>query len=256
MKLRICLLLLCCFVNTRLFAQTAKEIEADFTKSFDKLNYLRADTVDINSPEKLIYANSKIEEKLEYYTRKVPSAMSQAFVKCGGLVSDGGLFRTLSWDTLTGGTQHVFENIIQYRPTPTANFITISSENQSNYVYNYDKLYTLNVNGKNYYLVTYYGIFDLYIRGEGIRVFSIENGKLNAQTKLIKTKKGLTNKLYYTYDQQESNLDVMGDATLTYDSKLKTITFPVVVNNGEEGKLTDNFITYKFTGQYFEKVKS
>ena len=111
------------------------------------------------------------------------------------------------------------------------------------------------MNGKNYYLVTYYGIFDLYIRGEGIRVFSIENGKLNAQAKLIKTQKGLTNKLYYTYDQQENNLDVMGDATLTYDSKLKTITFPVVIDNGEEGKLTDNFITYKFTGQYFEKVK-
>jgi len=139
MKLRICLLLFCCFFNSRLFAQTAKEIEADFMKSFDKLNYLRADT-STTSIDKLIYANSKIEEKLKYYTQKAPSAMAQAFVKCGGLVSDDGLMRILSWDTLTGGTEHSFENVIQYRSTPTANFITISSENQSKYVYNYDKL--------------------------------------------------------------------------------------------------------------------
>ena len=76
---------------------------------------------------------------------------------------------------------------------------------------------------------------------------------MNDKTKLIKTKSGLTNKLYYSYNQNLTNSDIMGEISLEYDPKSKTITFPVIVENG---RVTDNYITYKFTGQYFEKVKN
>jgi hypothetical protein len=45
----------------------------------------------------------------------------------------------------------------------------------------------------------------------------------------------------------------MGEITLEYDPKAKTITFPIVAENMW---ITDNYITYKFTGKYFERVKN
>jgi len=168
------------------------------------------------------------------------------------LVSDDGLLRIYTWDTNMGGTQHMFENVILYKSGEQTNFsVEKKTSDDGVYIYAYDKLYTLKIGSKMYYLCTYYGIFDLYMRGEGIRIFSNENGRLN-KGNIIKTASRITNHLYYSYSQNENNEDVMGDNTIDYAQKDTTITFPVIDTAGNQ---TDSTITYKFTGQYFEKVK-
>ena len=258
MKLKICLLLLMCFSCGGVFAQTPKSIEKDLLKSFDKIqnwnnsNFITPNDTDQNSLDK---ANNLLERKLIYYGKKYPSIINQVFKKLGGLSvsSDDGLFNIFSWDTYTGGTQHVFQTVVLYRSEKKASFLVDATSLSDNYTDAYDTLYTLTIGNKNYYLVTYYQILDLHARGEGIRIFSIDNGKLNSQAKIIKTKSGLTSKLYYQYDQTLTNADIMSEVTIAYDPKEKTITFPVINENGRQ---TDNVITYKFTGKYFERVKN
>ncbi|WP_419700646.1 hypothetical protein [Mucilaginibacter sp. NFX135] len=251
-KLTLFIILFSCSITSALFAQSPKTIEADFDKAFEKLNYAREnsmiDTVD--------YINGQIEKKLMYYTKKYPAAMDIAFKKINGIVSDDGLFRILSWDTMLGGTQHFFENVIQYKSGGKTNSIVDTVKKEDDYIFSYNGIYTLTVGNARYYLATYYGIFGRYERGEGIRVFAIENGKLNDKVKLIKTRSGLTHKLYYIYNQTLTNSDIMSEVTIKYDPKSREIKFPVIIDDGEISKVTETSIAYKFTGQYFEKVKS
>lgn len=86
---------------------------------------------------------------------------------------------------------------------------------------------------------------------KGVQVFSIENGKLNINAKLIKTRSGLHGKLFYEYDLGPI-IDESVDDDIHYDPILKTISIPVI--DGE--KVTKARIKYKFTGQYFERVKN
>ena len=250
-KLTLFIVLLSCFITSTPFAQTQKAIEADFNKTFEKLNYAREnsmiDTID--------YINGQIEKKLMYYTKKYPAAMDIAFKKINGIVSDDGLFKILSWDTMLGGTEHLFENVIQYKSGGKTISIVDTVKKEDDYIFPYNGIYTLTVGNKCYYLTTYYGVFGRYERGEGIRIFAIENGKLNDKVKLIKTRSGLAHKLYYTYDQTLTNSDIMSEVTIEYDPKSREIKFPVVINDGETSKDTENTITYKYNGQYIEKEK-
>lgn len=254
MKLKL-LIVIFCLSFTHLFAQSPKAIKADLLKNLNKINYWDKRTLpdgkEINF-DLLTKANDDLERKVKFYGRNNFNIINKVFKELGDLFSDDGSFGIFSWDTNMGGTQHMFENIILYR---SGNQIHFSVEKQIKendpYVYDYDKLYTLKIRDKSYYIITYYGIFDLHIRGEGIKIFSIGNDKLD-KGDIIKTASRITNHIYYPYNQNDSNEDIMGDNTLEYNPKDTTITFPVV---DTEGNQTDNSITYKFTGQYFEKVK-
>jgi hypothetical protein len=251
--------LYCCFTTVGVLAQTPKSIEEDLLRSINKIqegynsNFVTPKETD---PNVLDAASNQLEKKIIYYGKKYPSFIGQVFKKIGGLSSDDGLFNIFSWDTYMGGTQHVFQAVILYRSNQNANFSADTTLFNNANTDDCDKLYTLKIGDKNYYVITYYQILDLHARGEGIKILSIDDDKLNVDVKIIKTQSGLTNKLHYNYEQTDSNADIMGDATLEYDPKSKTITFPVVITNGYDGELTENYITYKLTGQYFERVKN
>lgn len=249
------------FLSCNLFAQniTPKVIEDDLVKSFKKIEYWNdkywndkreSDTTG-NALDSLGDAGNIFTDKLIHYTEKYPFTIDEKFnqlSKCLGIESSAdGLFRIYTWDTQMGGTKHDFENIIQYRSGPNTHVISYGPEDQSSLAC--DKLYTLQVGNKKYYLVTNYGVLHLQERSGGISVFAIENGMLNDKVKLIKTKSGLTNKLYFSYYLVD---DGDNDAGINYDPNSKTITFPLI---SENGRVTGKDITYKFTGQYFEKVK-
>jgi len=199
-------------------------------------------------------ANDVFGKKLKYYTSAYPSTMYSYFNNLQGMIintSEDELFRIYSWDTNMGGTMHDFENVFQYKYKEQTYSILDTAKDESDYVYLYSNLYTLKAGNKSYYLAVFDGIFSSHDMGEGIRVFSIENGKL-VDTKLIKTQSGLHNKLYYDYDlfSIPGNLK---DADIRYNLTLKIISLPVIV---DKGKVTNRRITYKFTGQYFERVKN
>ena len=142
---------------------------------------------------------------------------------------------------------------MQYKVGNATKAILLTSD-QDNYIPLYNNLYTFKTSSKTYYLGIYNTVYSTKDAGTGIRVFSIENGKLNSDIKLIKTQSGLKSKIYYSYDFF-SVVDIAFELrpTITFDAVTNTIKIPLV--NGD-GKVTNKFITYKFNGTYFEKVKS
>jgi len=260
-RLKLIAFLSCFCISFNLFAQTPKAIEADLHRLFSKIDDWRqkqADTT-ISAGDSLQKADELFGKKLKYYTSRYPGTMGQAFdllrkEGLGIVTSSDGLFRIYSWDNDLGGTMRYYENVFQYRSGPNVNSIlkVDTSGDGSNYNYYYESLYTLNANGHAYYLAIYDGKFSQKDAGEGIRVFAIENGKLNEDVKLIKTANGLHSKLYYNYDYFSLS-DKVKDADIRYDAASKTISIPIIT---AEGQATNGHILYKFTGQYFERVKN
>ncbi|BAU53330.1 hypothetical protein [Mucilaginibacter gotjawali] len=254
----LCLLLFIPFIT---FAQTPKTIETDLVSAFNRIDYWYGKQGDTTSDilavsDSLAKANDIFGRKLQYYTSKYPFTISQKFssfadIGLATIESADGQFRIYSWDTYMGGTMHDFANVIQYKAGQKTNSIldTASAENEK-YIYAYADLYNMSANNHVYYLAVYYGVFSGKDKGKGIRIFSIENGKL-VDAKLIKTNSGFHDKLYYAYNPLSVTNNIK-DADIHYDATQKTISLPIITG---EGYVTNNRIIYKFTGQYFERVK-
>ncbi|MHB8206355.1 hypothetical protein [Mucilaginibacter sp.] len=257
MKLKICLLIVGCFIGVGAFAQTAKAIEADLLKSFKQINEWSIDT-GINANESLWKAKKTVGEKLYHYTSQYPATITYPFnlLKKEHVAinsSRDGLFRIYSWDTWTGGTMHFFESVFQYKSGATT-YATLDTEKQegdNRPLYN--KVYQFRNNNKTYYLAVYEDIGSTIIFGGGIQIFAIEKGELK-NIKIIKTHMGLNSELSYDCDLSKSikTWATMTYPSIHYDELTKTIFIPLVQDNDA---VTHRFITYKFTGQYFEKVK-
>ncbi len=260
--LNLLLLFFGCLLSSSLFAQTPQEIENDLVKSSKKISYwdgkLRDTTVNAN--DSLDNANKVFGEKLQNYSERYPSTITFPFALlkkeylniCS---STDGLFRIYSWDTEGGGTEREFQNVIQYKYGKEMRSIWVRDTavgRQDKYVPYYTNIYTFKVANKTYYLGIYEGIYCTACRGQGLQIFTIENGKLNDDVKIIKTQTGLHSQLYYEYNLFYV-LHRKPEQLLHFDVASKTIYVPIVV---EKEKVTNRYIKYKFTGQYFEKVKN
>jgi len=250
--------LCCCFAATDLFAQSPKAIEADLLKAYKKIDYWVEQRNKLDISDSLKKANDVFSKKLIDYTEKYPYTIAQAFnsLKKENLDIVGsadGLLRIYSWDTWLGGTMVVFENVFQYKVGDKTQSIFHPIEWGRNVgTYQFYKISTFSVKDKTYYLVLYYGIYGGSNYGQGIQVFAIENGKLNENVKLFKTPTGFNSKLYYSY-HLFTEADRKVKLSISFDPASQTIKIPLIAN---EGKITHKFITYKFTGLFFEKVKS
>ena len=244
--IRYFILVFFCFISLYLFAQSPQKIEADLLKSFTKIVPDKQDNSDVNDQ----FAN-----KLYNYAIHNPATIGYPFaaLKKEHLdinTSDDNLFRIYSWDTCTGGTMHFFESVFQYRSGTRTSAVLDTPKSEGNNVPHYNKVYTFNINGQTYYLAVYLTIGSTKDAGQGIQILTIENGKLNTEVKIIKTRTGLHSNLYYDYDFF-SVVDWKVRPAIYFDSLSKTIHIPVVQ---PDGKVTHQFIIYKFTGKYFEKI--
>ena len=234
-----------------------KQIEQDLLKSFKKIydckvaitNH-RGEDIIVGLYDTLTKANDSFKQKLISYTAKYPSTIKDPF---NSLTKEGMFivtsfdyrFRIYSWDTETGGTAHDFNNVVQFKD---GNKTYVTSLEPG---YFYTKATVLKAAGGPYYLVVYNGIESTKDMVEGIQVLGLKNSKVDS-IPLIKTATGLHNELSYEYDYFSLNAKVK-DADIHYNPMAKTITLPVVL---DKGRVTNNRITYKFNGQYFERVKS
>lgn len=247
-------------ISANLFAQSPQAIEVDLLKSFKKIDYWGQKQRDgqVNAGDSLEKANEVFGNKLKHYTDAYPFTISQSFnslrkLRLDIFTSADGLFRIYSWETWMGGTMRDFANVLQYQ-TGQKTISTLLTSGQDNYIPFYSNLYTFKAAGKTYYLGIYGTIYSTKNAGTGIRIFDIENGKLNDDVKLIKTLSGLKSKIYYDYDfGSVVRIPYGSRPTITFDAASQTIRIPLVDANEQ---VTKKFITYKFNGQYFEKVKS
>lgn len=255
---KIILFIACCFISATSFAQSPNTIEADLLRSFNKIDYWDQKKGDTNADDSLEKANEVFSKKLKSYTAKYPATLNQSF----SLLTDAGLkivtspdslLRIYCWDTSLGGTMRKFQNLAQYKSGNSTISIFIVTD-KGGYEPFYSELYTIKTTSHTYYL----GINTSILSGAYImqqaKIFAIGQGKLNPNAKLIKTSTGLHNSLNVDSDLSSGvNKDINEQPHLTFNPQTQAIQVPLITANG---KITGKFITYKFNGKYFEKVKN
>ena len=235
---------------------TPKAIEADLLRKFKKINYWeekRSDTT-IEAYDSLESTDGVFKKKLCYYASKYPSTIRQKFnslTKEGLtiLTSDDGLFRVYSWDTFTGGSWHNFANVFQYKVFTKTGSYAFPVQSDDDFGDYYFKVYTIHGRSKTYYLTLVYGIYSGILRSEYIKCFEINKGTLNTDARIFKTPSGISNQIRYDYDLNKIRNK---EPDILVNKTDETVKIPII---SEEGLFLKKFITYKFTGQYFEKVK-
>ena len=260
-RMKVITFLCCCFVSFSSFAQSPKSIESDLYKSFQKIDDWKAHQNESSAAGNgsLEKANADFAQKLKKYTSLYPFTITQKFTSLTAAHlaiagSSDGLFRIYSWDTGLGGTMHDFDNVFQYKVNnkPLSGYNPADSAEEGHPTFSFSNIYTFKANDKTYYLAVYNGIFSSKDVGQGIRVFAIENGKLNDNVKLIKTKTGFRSNLFYDYDFF-SVVDWKVRPSIFFYDASKTILVPLVDSTRQ---MTHKYIAYKFGGRYFERVKN
>ena len=246
------------FIATKLFGQTLtnEQIEEDLHASYKRILFYRfeADTINWEFIQK---ENEVFREKLLHYTSKYPSTLNFTFKKLSYNIyinsSEDSLVKIYSWDTWLGGTMHDFENVYQFKSSDKVYSQADHYADEKEQAF-YSQIHSVKTTNKTYYLTVNNAIYSTKDAGQSIKVFVIESNSLNNTTELIKTTKGMVNSIDVSYDffsvvdRPERPLRL-----IRYDSEKKLIYIPIVYENG---KVTDRYIIYRFTGQYFEHAKT
>jgi hypothetical protein len=245
-----------------LYAQHPVAVQRDLLKDFKKIEYwsMKHDAASAISPyDSLEKANTTFRNKLLKYTRTVHASMDYEFNELAklGLVittSDDGLFRIYSWNTWMGGTSYQFAAVIQYK-LDNKLFSTVATEEVGGMGVWYSIIHTFKADDKTYYLAVYNAKESARYCYQGIKAFCIEKNRLNDSVKLIKTPTGIHNGLGFEYDLISAPRQSENPPKLIYfdDDEEGELCLSVVK---EDGRVTNRFITYQFTGKYFERVAS
>jgi hypothetical protein len=242
-------------------AQSTSRVEKDLLKQLTTINNWWTDEgKNPNRPASSEEVNDLFERKLTVYLKTNPLSKTIPLenLKKEGLrviTSSDKKLRIFSWDENSGGTMHTFRNLFQYQ---NGNEIIIKSdtsnpaqpENDGNGFYS--EIVPILLNGKKIYLTICHAIYCTSCAYQSVKLFTI-NGKVFEPVKLIKTTTGVKAELGFEFDffsvvdRPERPLKL-----IYFDVKNKTIKIPVVIAKGE---VTNRFITYKFTGKYFEKER-
>lgn len=256
---KLIVVLCCCLVTARVSAQgisSPQAIEADLLRIFNRVNYYGNHKKEWKAVDSLKKMNSIFAYKLKYYTSKYPFTIDLKFTSLVKerlviATSADGQFRTYSWDTRLGTTGYDFDNILQFKVNgQTQSLLKMDAPGKE--AYWFPKIYTLVANNKTVYLAVYNSVMSATKAGQGIRAYAIEKGVLNGRVPMVKTPTAVLSRLYYEYNLQ-SVADRDAFPSITFDSKAKIILTPLV---DYKGNMTRKFITYRFTGHFFEKVKS
>lgn len=256
---------ICCFVSSHLIAQSAKTIKADLLKSYDKIHYwelekynhrTNKDSVTLAN-DSLELVNKLFQKKLELSLGKFPYTFQMSFSSFflfGTAISVDKQMRIYSWNTYynRGAGDEIglnFASVIQYRNDN--NMIAVSLKDwlqKDSHGMEYFAIYPLKTKNETYYIVEQRTALSPLIEKGAIAAWSIDNGILNQDVKLFKTKSGFHNSISFEFKEWDTDINKF----VRYSKKTRTIFIPVV---NDKGKVTNQSITYKFTGKYFEKVK-
>lgn len=246
------------FLTIKLLSQTmtVEQIENDLHNTYQKIVSFRNVSKDV-AWDSLEIENTIFRNKLGQYTSKYPLTLSYEFDSLRKdnidiIDSEDKILRIYSWDTWFGGTMYDFGNVFQFRSGNKVYsriaYDTTSGEGE--YIPFYSEIFTLKANNHTYYLAVFNGIYSTIDASQSIKIFTIENNNLIDSVKLIKTKNGLINSIEVSFDffsvvdRPERPLRL-----IKYDKEKKIIYIPIVYENG---KVTDRYILYEFTGKYFE----
>lgn len=165
--------------------------------------------------------------------------------------SSDGKLSTYSWDELDGGTMHNHTTLVQWRaPSGAIRVKKLSSGEAAPYVSDLI-VDTFGRHGKGYIMINY-GIGSNRAHSRDLVIYRLGEHDLQPLD-IIRTSK-LTNRLGYGFDT--TTVQDMRHTVILYDARSKTISLPVVVDDGEGfGTVKKARIRYRFNGRYFVKTK-
>lgn len=245
-----------------MYSQTIELIEKKLNVLLEKRQ--ECDTIQTeNSYILLSKYNKELEDLVLDFTTSNPETLSYKFENLKNglniISSEDGQFRIYSWNTLEGGSMQYYKNVFQYNVdgktySKSSNGILNNKKNGVNFL----EINDLKVDSKRYYVTTSISIGSSALYYYEAKVFALENGKLNENAKLIKTKSGIKNTLGYEVDLSSSanrdrtdGLETEDFIRLIYDKKNRIIIIPLINGNG---LVTKNKIKYKFEKAYFERI--
>lgn len=211
--------------------------------------------------QKLTKAQDVFQERLLKFT-KVRSTLDYAFSELDELMfivtSEDGRFRNYSWDLQDGGTMHRFARVYQYQGADGEVYSRVEElpeEGMGPGFVTY--IFTLNTKTGKVYIVCSTFIASGRLHSQSAELYRIEGKALNEKVKLFKTRSGLTHRLSFEYDNfsvidredRPSNL-------ISFDGNTGVLKIPVVIKDTEypDGRVTNNFISYRFDGTYFVRA--
>ena len=166
------------------------------------------------------------------------------------VTTNDGQFRIYSWDTLTGGTMNNYKNIFQFKSGDKVYAMDIDYGEGDMGTY-FTNVYSLVSNNKKYILALASGTESSRFEYEFITVYCISDSTLNDKVPLFKTSNGLKNSLTCEYDVSSvMNGDEEANHLIKYDKDKRILYVPIIL---EDGRITNNFTSYQFNGQYFEE---
>lgn len=242
-----------------LHAQHPMKIEQELLSQFRKIHYWRfysGTDHETDRYDSLERANDTFRKSLLFHTSTSSATITFDFnelVKEGLSIttSENGLFRIYAWDTYTGGTEHIFDAIYQYKIKNKV-FSKIARTNEYDSGRWYSVIHLLKTDNKVYYIGTYHEVHSTRYLYQGVKIFCIENDILNADVRLIKTNTGIRNELGFEFDLASAANRPDFQKLIYFDEDDDQLHLAVVQ---EDGKVTRQFITYQFTGKYFEQIK-
>ena len=244
--------------------QTVTKIENEILGHLAKLqkasNYGGAADYDVLATE-----NKALQDALIKYGSRAdvliygfPKLKNKMYVT----TSRDGKFRSYSWDTEEGGTMHDFVTVYQYRggsgkshawSTPYSQ--DMEGRGAGDFVH---QIFQTDTGAQPIYLAVSTFIGSTSLAGQTITAYKIAGEKLDTNAKVIHTASGLTNSIRFAYDffsvvdHRERPVRLF-----FYDEAKRSFRFPVVIEDSKtpQGRVTNRFITYRFDGKYFVKVR-
>lgn len=255
------ILLIFLFSNLQTFGQNIDEIEKSLVEQIKNIEYFSA-YGNNSDHEKLSVANELFKKTLLEKTSVNPETLKYKFPELDKhlhiATSEDGKLRIYSWDTRSGGTMHFFENVYQYIGKDGIVYSKGSNFDEGDPGGFFSDISTLDTNKGSVYLTRFSSVLSTSLAYQSINLFKIENNSLNEDYKLFKTKTGIKNSIGFSFDffsvvdRPERPIEL-----IFFDKPQKSVKIPIVIEDEKtpQGRVTNRFIVYKFTGKYFEKIR-
>lgn len=242
------------------FSQTPETIESELLSQLEGIS--KYGNYGGEYDETKLYAgNDEFRRKLMQYGTRA-DLLTYAFPRLSDAMyiatSKDGRLRIYSWDKQTGGTMRDFAAVYQFKGKSGKVITFAENDDDESAGSFYPEVFQLNSRQGTIYLATSTFIGSTSMHGQSIKVIRINGDDLDLNAKLIRTAEGLTNSVGFGYDffsvvdRKERPIKLF-----EFNETRKEFRFPVVVEdeNTPQGRVTNHFITYRFNGLHFVKVK-
>ena len=259
-RLSILVVVALCSITT--FSQANVQFERKILTHLKNLEKLASKTA-ANRDKALAKENAALEREFRVYGQTA-STLKYGFKALANKMfiatSKDGKFRIYSWDTQTGGTMRDFENVFQYMGDKGKVYVQAIPQSKKGGVRGFShQVFQFDTGSRRIYLANFTFVFSTSAIRQELSVYGIDGRKLNSNLKLINTRSGPHNSVGFDYDFfSVVNRPERPVTLFHFDDAMRSFRFPVVLDDKKfvnGGRVTDKFITYRFNGKYFVRVK-